>query len=212
MPKMLGVRQIHRGGGKNEKYYSGSGSHSEYIINPYMNLLVQLIVYNNVHKIVEIGCGDFWIMRHILGFFEKNNYNYTYDGIDVVDDLIEYNNNRFANERIKFYCMDATQDDQHLPNGDMVIIRQVLQHLSNENIKKILLKANDFKFAFITEHLFEGDGVVYNVEKPTNGGIRLSQRSGVYLEHSPYNYKNIVHLLKVPEYGGIIRSSLIINT
>ena len=177
-----------------------------------MNLLVSLIVYNDIHKITEIGCGDFWIMRQVLDFLSKNNYSYNYDGIDVVDDLIEYNKNRFGSENIKFQCMDAADISTSLPEGDLIIIRQVLQHLCNSDIKEILNKTKTFKFVFVTEHIYEGNSVVYNIENPGSGDIRLSHRSGVYLEHLPYNYKNIVHLLKIPQYGGIIRSSLIINS
>lgn len=176
-----------------------------------MNLLLQLIVFNNIHSITEVGCGDFWIMRHLLTFLSNQNYKFTYEGFDVVEELIDYNNERFSNENIKFKCMDVAQDCQKLPISDMVIIRQVLQHLSNADIKNILNKINGFKFAFITEHIYEGADVVYNLDSPVGGGIRLSNRSGVYLEKPPYNYQNIVHLLKVKEYGGIIRSSLIIN-
>ena len=83
--------------------------------------------------------------------------------------------------------------------------------MRNADIKKILRKANKFKYLFITEHIYDAPDAVCNIDKQTNGGIRLNHGSGIYLEHPPFNYKNIVHLLKVSEYGGVIRSSLIIN-
>ena len=176
-----------------------------------MNLLLPVIVYNDIHAITDIGCGDFWIMRHVLGHLDKIGYKFSYSGVDVVEDLISYNNERFGNERIKFYCLDAAQKNVRLPIGDIIIIRQVLQHLNNVDVSRILAKADKFKFALITEHIYEGDGVIYNADKITGADIRLNYKSGIYLERPPFNYSNIVHLLKMPEFGGIIRTSLIIN-
>ena len=200
-------------GGGTEKFYSGGGSHNEKIVKPYINTLIPLIVNNNIRTITDIGCGDFWIMRQVLGFLGENNYNFFYNGIDVVEDLINHNRNTFRHPNIRFHCMDAAQDNVELPFGELLIIRQVLQHLSNADIKKILNKARNFKFLLVTEHIYDGADAVFNVDKIANRDIRLGFKSGVYLEYPPYNYKNIVHLLKVSEYesNDIIRSSLIIN-
>ena len=116
------------GGEGQEKFYSGSGSHKEEIILPYINLLTQIIVNNNIRLITDLGCGDFWIMRHVLGFLAEKNYNFFYNGVDVVEDLINYNRETFRHPNIKFHCMDAAQDDSELPFGELLIIRQVLQH------------------------------------------------------------------------------------
>ena len=194
-----------------EKFRSGSGSHDEKIIVPYINTLLQLLTNNNIRNIVDLGCGDFWIMRHVLGTLSQNKYNFFYTGIDVVEDLIKHNATTFRHPNVKFICRDAAADNEPLPDGDILIIRQVLQHLSNADIKKILDKASKFKFLFITEHVFDAPDAVYNVDKQTNQSIRLNHGSGIYLEHAPFNYKNVVHLLKVPQMGGVIRSSLIIN-
>jgi len=197
-----------------EKFGSGSGSHDEKIILPYINLLVPLIVNNNIRLITDLGCGDFWIMRHVLGTLSQNGYKYFYNGVDVVEELIKYNSETFNQPNVKFHCMDAAQDDAELPFGELLIIRQVLQHLSNADIKKILDKAHGFKFILVTESIYDGADKIHNVDIAANRGTRGSFMSGVYLEHSPYNYKNIVHLLKLQGKNGlgdVIRTSLIIN-
>ena len=194
-----------------EKFRSGSGSHDEKIIVPYINVLLQLLTNNNIRNIVDLGCGDFWIMRHVLNVLAQNRYNFFYTGIDVVENLITYNAKHFNRPNIKFICRDTTADNAPLPDGDILVVRQVLQHLNNEDIKKILSKATKFKFLFITEHIYDANDAVYNVDKQTNESIRLEYKSGIYLEQPPFNFKNIVHMLKVSEYGGTIRSSLIIN-
>ncbi len=199
-----------------EKFRSGSGSHDEKIIVPYINTLLQLLTNNGIRNIVDLGCGDFWIMRHVLGTLAQNKYNFFYTGIDVVADLINYNAEHFRHPNIRFVCRDVTIDNEPLPDGDILIIRQVLQHLSNADIKKILDKASKFKFLFVTESIYGGVDAVHNIDKASNNHTRVDHKSGVYLEHAPFAYKNIVHLLEVR--GGVlsgiqstIRSSLIIN-
>ena len=137
---------------------------------------------------------------------------YSYRGIDVVDDLIEHNKKTFGDENTTFECIDVSQDGVMIPEGDLLIIRQVLQHLSNADIQKILQKSFRFKYILVTEHIIEGPNVIPNLEIPQVGfTTRGSIGSGVYIEYPPYNYKNVVHLLKIYQYGAPIRTSLIIN-
>ncbi|MBE8950697.1 MAG: class I SAM-dependent methyltransferase [Quinella sp. 3Q1] len=172
--------------------------------------MLQLLTNNNIRNIVDVGCGDFWIMRQVLDALSEENYNFFYTGVDVVEELVNYNTERFSKPNIRFICMDAASDEP-LPDGQLLIIRQALQHMKNADIKKILGKAANFKYLFITEHIYDAPDAVYNIDKENDNHIRLPNKSGVYLEHAPFNIKNIVHLLKVPQMGGIIRSSLIIN-
>lgn len=123
-----------------EKFRSGGGSHEEKVIVPYINTLIPLLTNNGIRNIVDLGCGDFWIMRHVLEALSNAGYNFFYTGIDVVEDLISYNAERFKHPNIRFLCRDVTTDNEPLPDGDILIIRQVLQHLSNADIKKSLTK------------------------------------------------------------------------
>ena len=73
-------------------------------------------------------------MRHVLGFLAEKGYNFFYNGVDIVDELIEHNRKTFRHPNIRFHCMDAAKDNVDLPFGELLIIRQVLQHLSNADI------------------------------------------------------------------------------
>ena len=94
-------------------------------------------------KLVDVGCGDFNWMRNLKGDFD-------YLGIDVVPDLIDSNNARYANDRRKFICLDATLSQ--IPTGDVAICREVLFHLSFRDGMRLLrnLKEADFKYVMIT--------------------------------------------------------------
>lgn len=165
-----------------------------------------------IERIVEIGCGDFNVMGQVLGYLWAKGYPCDYAGIDVVPDLVSYNESVFSRPGVHFSCADASQPETELPDGDLLIIRQVLQHLPNEDIAQILEKAKKYHYLLITEHIYEGDDVQYNIDQPVNFDTRLPKHSGVYLEQSPYNMQNIVHLLRVPQVGGMIRTSLVIQS
>lgn len=94
-------------------------------------------------KLVDIGCGDFNWMRNLTGDFD-------YLGIDVVPEVTKANNAKYANDRRKFICMDATSSP--IPTGDVAICREVLFHLSFRDGLQLLrnLRAAGFKYVMLT--------------------------------------------------------------
>ena len=86
---------------------------------------------------LDLGCGDFNIGKNIYQNVKK------YIGIDIVHDLIEINKKKFNNDIIHFECKDFIEES--LPKAECIIIRQVMQHLDNKSIFKILNKINDNK-------------------------------------------------------------------
>ena len=102
--------------------------------------------------------------------------------------LIEHNKRRFTSENLEFQCLDIAIDN--LPSGDCVILRQVLQHLSNAEIESIVKKLSAYKYVILTEHLPEGD-FVPNKDIISGQGIRLKRRSGINLLAAPFNLKAI---------------------
>ena len=82
--------------------------------------------------------------------------------------------------------MDIATDD--LPSGDCALIRQVLQHLSNDEVQHIVRKLANFKYVVVTEHLPEGD-FIPNKEIISGQGIRLKKQSGVNLLAPPFNFE-----------------------
>ena len=168
-------------GSNSSDFYSGEGSHLPEIINPYIDKVTSFLKSFEKPLIVcDLGCGDFNIGKELVPFTEK------YFAIDIVQDLIEYNKVKFKTENLEFKCLDIAFDK--LPNGDCAIIRQVLQHLSNREIEKIVNKLFDFKYVILTEHLPEGD-FVPNKDIISGQGIRLKLQSGVDVTSAPFNLK-----------------------
>ena len=162
-------------------FYSGVGSHHHYIINPYIAILTSFLTsFKNPLTVCDLGCGDFNVGKELVKHTKK------YVAIDIVKDLIEYNKEKFKEENLEFYCLDIAVDD--LPSGDCALLRQVLQHLSNAEVQRIVNKLSDFKFVIITEHVPEGD-FVPNKEIISGQGIRLKKQSGLNLFAAPFNFK-----------------------
>ena len=189
------------------RYYSGAGSRDEEIIRPYIDFLISFIKANAIKTFTEIGCGDFFIMEKVLDAVPY----VTYFGLDVADGLIQYNNEKYGNSRISFFQADATDINCIIPHAELLIIRQVLQHLDNASISLILNRTSDYKYTLLTEHLSDRDDYVPNLDKPTGANIRLAMNSGVYVEDAPFLYTNIVHLFSVKANAGVIRTSLLVN-
>ncbi len=168
-------------GGNKSDFYSGVGSHHHDIINPYIAILRSFLTsFKNTLTVCDLGCGDFNVGKELVKHTKK------YVAIDIVKDLIERNKSTFIEENLKFYCLDIAVDD--LPSGDCALLRQVLQHLSNAEVQRIVSKLSDFKYVIITEHVPEGD-FVPNKEIISGQGIRLKKQSGLNLLAPPFNFK-----------------------
>lgn len=166
--------------GKNdEKFYSGEGSHDTAIVVPYVEkVLVFLKSFDTPLTVVDLGCGDFNVGKQLVSYTKK------YVAVDIVPQLIEHNTQVFKNEKLHFQCLDIAEDI--LPKGDCAIVRQVLQHISNAEILKIIPKLKAYKYILLTEHV---PSVAFkpNLDIISGQGTRLKKGSGVVLTAPPFN-------------------------
>lgn len=166
-------------GGGNSEFYSGEGSHSEEIVNPYLKVVENFMTsFDSPLSVCDLGCGDFNIGKDLVKFTKK------YLAIDIVAALIERNRKKYKVENLEFLCLDIAKDE--LPTADCAILRQVLQHLSNAEVKKIVAKLQFFKYVVITEHLPDVD-FEPNHDIISGQGIRLKKNSGINLLATPFN-------------------------
>lgn len=159
-------------------YYSGKGSHDISQVKPYVDHVCQFLQsLQQPAKIVDLGCGDFNIGRQLVGSCSD------YHGCDIVKDLIDYNKQHFAQSQVSFSCLDATTD--RLPAGNVLLVRQVLQHLSNEAIMAICRQFQQFDYVIVTEHVPAGK-FIPNIDKPNGPDSRLRFNSGVDITAPPF--------------------------
>jgi SAM-dependent methyltransferase len=177
-------------GGAPGELCSGSGSAEELAI-PYAEVIGRFVESHGLRTIVDLGCGDFSVGRLIA------SKRVRYIGIDVVDEVVRRNRDRHGAEGVEFVCLDITRDE--LPPGDLCLVRQVLQHLSNAEILVVLERTRGYPFIIVTEHLPPVDGVSRpNLDKPHGADTRLPEDSGVFLEEEPFRQRIVEILLDVP--------------
>jgi SAM-dependent methyltransferase len=167
-------------GGQSVDFYSGEGSHLPEIVNPYVESVTAFLTsFKTPLNVCDLGCGDFNVGKQLVTFTQK------YVAVDIVADLIEYNRKTIKAENLEFLCLDIATAD--LPAADCVLLRQVLQHLSNAEVQRIVEKLAQYKYVILTEHLPLGD-FVPNVDILSGQGIRLKKQSGISLKDQPFNF------------------------
>lgn len=170
-------------GGDTFDFYSGAGSHDLSIAQPYLEAVIPFLKsHNNALTVCDLGCGDFNIGKHLI------NYTKHYFAIDIVESLILRNKSKFNDDNLEFHCLDIAKDA--LPTANCIILRQVLQHLSNSEIQNIIKKLSTYKYVILTEHIPTGK-FTPNKDIISGQGIRLKQNSGVNLLKAPFNLKVI---------------------
>jgi hypothetical protein len=196
------------GKSKDNIYFSGPGSAQGKIITPYVKFIASFLsTYSRKPVIVDLGCGDFEIGKNFVPLSSK------YIGVDIVETLIERNKKIYSSDdRVEFFCLDIISDD--LPKGEICLVRQVLQHLSNEQILSVLKKLDQYRVTFITEHYPEDKkDIVPNIDKSHGKLIRAYVNSGVYLDKPPFNIPDdrLKLVLEVPgsELGGRLKPGII---
>ncbi len=168
-------------GGDKTEFYSGEGSHRPEIVAPYLDAVTAFLTsFKNPLTVCDLGCGDFNVGKELVKHSKK------YVAVDIVPSLIARNKEKFKAPNLEFHCLDIATD--HLPTADCAILRQVLQHLSNPEIQRIVNKLAAYKYVILTEHIPQGT-FVPNKDIISGQGNRLKVKSGVNITAAPFNFK-----------------------
>ena len=149
----------------------GSGSGSLYTNNiDYMAFVAKFLSQNGIKSVVDLGCGDWQFSQYI-------NWNgISYLGIDAVPGLIERNSKQFGSDTVRF---EVFTDFLSIPESDLLICKDVLQHWPNSLIEKFLLVVpKKFRYMLIT-----------NDEEPfhnQNSEINIGEWRSLDLRKSPF--------------------------
>lgn len=163
--------------GKNEKGEgcSGMGS-SPYVSWPYMQALQEFLDTHNIETVVDLGCGDWEFSQYI------NWDKVIYIGFDVVKSVIEKNQKKFSSHNILFFQEDCTNID--LPQADLLICKDVFQHLPHKDILKILIQMPKFQYCLFTNDIDSTSLTSKNIDIDKRGGWRTLD-----LTCPPFNLK-----------------------
>jgi ribosomal protein L11 methylase PrmA len=187
-----------------QRYFSGSGSHDNAITNEYVTAVKKFLQASaEKPSVIDLGCGDFTVgsqIRPLCG---------DYVACDIVEPLIDWNRQKYKDMNVDFRVLDISEDP--LPAADVVFIRQVLQHLSNSHIARVIPQlVAKYKYLVLTEHLPSSGRFTHNLDKPAGAGVRTGLNSGVVLTSPPFDLKpkRDTVLCEVPEGSGIVRTNL----
>ena len=172
----------------NSKYFSGIGSRGE-AAKLYVRKMAELLQSHAAElgrslTVVDLGCGDFEIGRALL----ERLPDLRYIGCDIVPELTAHNRSIYGGPNVRFEQLDIVTDP--LPEGDVCLMRQVLQHLCNADISAFLDRAC-YRWAYVTEgHPAHRTGPA-NPDKRTGHEVRFDWRKGrgrgVELDRPPFN-------------------------
>lgn len=164
---------------------SGVGSEGS-LADQYIQFVLEYAEKNGLRTVVDGGCGDFSVGSRLAPKFEW------YRAFDISPYIIETNKKRFAEFAARHHVTFEVADmiKQSLPTCDLVLIRQVLQHLTNSQIEQILanLESSAWHRVLITEEVHDPD----NNQNPNldlqshSVGNRVALGSGVFIDREPF--------------------------
>ena len=151
----------------NKVWGGGSGASGPGITQPYMRMLADFMHNNAVTSVVDVGCGD-WQFSRVMDWS-----GIRYQGFDVVDTVIDINKDRFASNNITFATMRSISD---LPNADLVVCKDVLQHLPNRDVTEYLdYFSTHYKYAIVTNDIFPDAYTNLDIPHGAGRALRLDQ-------------------------------------
>jgi SAM-dependent methyltransferase len=155
---------------------SGSGSTKE-ITREYRAYLEEFIRSHGVKSVVDAGCGD-WEFSSAVDWNRAR-----YLGVDISSTVIAGVKRKYQSKTVTFKVGDVTQS---LPPADLLICKDVLQHLPNALIQKFIknnLRKGKYKWAIIT-----------NDRGPDNPDANPGDYRSINLSAAPFNVKRLVDL------------------
>ena len=129
-----------------------------------MAFLQDFFKQHNIKSIVDCGCGDWQFSKNI------DFSGIDYKGFDVANFVIERNNATYKKDNVNFFLYNG--DFSLLPSADLLLCKDVLQHLPNAKIQEFIANLHKFKFALITNDIDE----IVNVDTSPDSGRALDLR------------------------------------
>lgn len=121
--------------GSDQESASGPGSSlaSTVTIRTFLPSILRAI---GARRMIDAGCGDCrWMSELIDELINECNLE-LYLGVDIAEGVIKANQEKYARENVVFMNLDIAEDP--LLNVDVIMCRDVLAHLSYEDIHRVL--------------------------------------------------------------------------
>jgi SAM-dependent methyltransferase len=141
---------------------------------------------NKVRSVTDLGCGD-WQFSHLIDWNDI-----TYTGFDIVPHLIDANRKKYSKTNISFSVFNSIEN---LPGGDLLLCKEVLQHLPNATVTEYLQQIRKkYRWALITNFVEPGSQL-------TNTDIHPGRSRPLRLELAPFRSPGAVVFTYYPQDG-----------
>lgn len=128
---------------ENNEWRHGSGEGSLIVhTRHYVKFLQGFLRQHQIRSVVDLGCGD-WQFSRMIDWGDIQ-----YDGFDLVRPVIENNRKLYAKPNIAFHLHDGQH--ANLPPADLLIVKDVLQHWSEQSISNFLPYMRKFRSCLVT--------------------------------------------------------------
>ncbi len=151
----------------------------------YRRVLARFLREHNIRSVVDLGCGD-WASSRLIDWSGID-----YLGLDAVPEVVERNQRAFGRPGIRFEQADIATDE--LPEADLAICKEVLQHLPTAAVQQFLAKLNNYRMAILvndSEGAYPGTWRTGWRGRPfvgTNADIVPGSYRPLRLRQSPFN-------------------------
>ena len=127
---------------------SGGGSEIEFNKDEYIPFLRNFIINHNIKTVIDLGCGDFKCGKLIY-----DDLDIKYTGYDTYKKIVEHHT--IINPPIKynFVHLDIFNNKEKIINGDLCILKDILQHWTCEEVYSFLdylIKERKFQYIIIS--------------------------------------------------------------
>ena len=147
--------------------------------------LPALIDELGVASVLDVPCGDFHWMRHVV----KERPQVDYTGCDIVPALVARLQGEFGSDRVRFVHCNAISDP--LPRADLIVNRDFLIHMSFRDAKSVIANVKRSRSSWLLANTYR------NI--PRNQDIVTGQWRYIDLTKPPYGFPE--PLLEIEEHA-----------
>jgi SAM-dependent methyltransferase len=105
--------------------------------------LQDFLADHHIHSVVDAGCGD-WEFTHAIDWAGID-----YKGYDIVESVIAADKAKYEAPNIHFFTANVVTTD--LPAADLLLVKHVLQHLSNAEVAQVLAQMPKYEHVLLVD-------------------------------------------------------------
>lgn len=141
--------------------------------------LLELMATHSIATMLDAPCGDFnWLSGATSGLE-------SYVGVDIVNELIAANEQKYGDDRHRFLFRDLTRDP--LPKADLILCRDALIHFSFRDIWSALANFKRTGSEFLLTTTF--------IDLPRNEDIRTGGWRALNLQAEPFRFPDPIAVI-----------------